>query len=174
MAAHWMVSASAAAALALSMAACSGDRAGAATSAVSDDTLAISRVLDDLHDAASKAQEERYFSLFTTNAVFLGTDATERWPIAEFRAYAHERFSQGKGWTYTVKDRHIELAANRQVAWFDEAVENAKYGLCRGTGVLERAADGWKISQYNLTVPVPNDLLPGIAEQIREFQKARK
>ena len=29
----------------------------------------------------------------------------------------------------------------------------------------------WKIAQYNLTVPIPNDLLAGFAEKIREFTK---
>src|SRR5438067_6674996 len=39
---------------------------------------AINQVLDDWHDAASKADEERYFGHFANGAVFLGTDATER------------------------------------------------------------------------------------------------
>ena len=40
---------------------------------------AIQQVLDDFHDAASKADEERYFALFLPDGVFLGTDAAERW-----------------------------------------------------------------------------------------------
>ncbi len=50
-----------------------------------DDKAAIASVLDQLHDAASEADGERYFGLFAPNAIFFGTDATERWPIGEFR-----------------------------------------------------------------------------------------
>ena len=39
----------------------------------------IGRELDDFHDAAAHADEARYFGHFAAGAVFLGTDATERW-----------------------------------------------------------------------------------------------
>ena len=39
---------------------------------------AVARVLDDLNDAAARADEARYFALYTSDAVFLGTDAKER------------------------------------------------------------------------------------------------
>ena len=42
---------------------------------------AIAAVLDDWHAAAAAANEERYFSHFASGAVFLGTDATERWTV---------------------------------------------------------------------------------------------
>src|SRR5262245_39513162 len=98
-----------------------------------DQTL-ISACLSTLHDAASKADGDRYFKLFTADAVFLGTDATERWPIDEFKAYAMKRFATGTGWTYTLHEnsRHITIA--NDIAWFDELLDNAKYGHCRGTG----------------------------------------
>src|SRR5262249_25886832 len=48
---------------------------------------AINGVLDDWHDAAAKADEERYFSHFAESAVFLGTDATERWDTTAFRSF---------------------------------------------------------------------------------------
>lgn len=132
------------------------------------------RTLDALHDAASKADGRRYFSLFTEDAVFLGTDASERWPIDEFRAYAQTRFDTGRGWAYRVTGRSIAFSDSGDVAWFDERLVNEKYGECRGTGVLQRTASGaWKIAQYNLTVPVPNDLLPDVAEQIRAYEAAR-
>lgn len=134
----------------------------------------IGRVLDSLHDAASKADGPRYFGLFAENAVFIGTDATERWPIAEFQRYAQERFDTGKGWTYTVTERHIEMGPGGRVAWFDEMLDNAKYGVCRGSGVLVRQDGMWRIAQYNLSVPVPNDLMEGVAKQIRAFEAEQK
>ena len=42
-----------------------------------DERGVVAAVLDDLHDAASKADGPRYFSLFAPDAVFFGTDAGE-------------------------------------------------------------------------------------------------
>ncbi len=132
------------------------------------DTAAVARVLDDLHDAASKAQGQRYFDLFAPDGVFFGTDATERWPIEEFRAYAQRRFDTGTGWTYHVRQRHVFLDGDHNTAWFDEALHNDKYGECRGTGVLVKIDGGWKIAQYNLTIPIPNAIALDVVKMIRQ------
>ena len=58
--------------------------------------------------------------------------------------------------------------ARAMIAWFDERLENAKIGVCRGTGVLLRTADGWKIAQYNLSVPVPNELMSEVVLLIQK------
>lgn len=134
----------------------------------------IDTVLNDLHDAAAKADGPRYFALFADDAVFLGTDATERWTIAEFRAYAQKRFDTGKGWTYRSTERHIFFGPSGDAAWFDERVVSEKYGECRGTGALVKREGRWLITQYNLLVPVPNDLLPGVADMIREHHAKQR
>ncbi|WP_457652759.1 nuclear transport factor 2 family protein [Rhodocaloribacter sp.] len=133
----------------------------------SDDERAVSAVLDALHDAASKAAFERYFGLFAEDAVFLGTDATERWSVAAFKAYAKPIFDQGRGWTYTPTERHVYIARDGQTAWFDERLENANLGETRGTGVLVREGGTWKIAQYNLTIPIPNALAREVVRMIR-------
>ncbi len=132
-----------------------------------DETTAVSSVLDDLHLAASEANGDKYFGCFSEDAVFFGTDATERWTIKEFRAYAEKRFNQGKGWTYHVTERNIFFADDQKTAWFDERLNNENFGDCRGTGVLEKQENGWKIAQYNLAVPIPNDLAKEIVQMIR-------
>jgi hypothetical protein len=132
-----------------------------------DERAAVDRVLDTLHDAAARADGDRYFACFDPGAVFLGTDATERWPFPEFREYAAKRFATGTGWTYRVKERATSLSADGGVAWFDERLVNEKYGECRGTGVLVRRPGGWRIVQYNLTIPIPNDLAGRVVEMIR-------
>lgn len=137
------------------------------------DTAPILNVLRDFHDAAAHADGARYFAHLTPDAVFVGTDATERWSKDQFKAYAEPYFSKGKGWTYTPHDCHIVISADGNTAWFDEQLDNAKYGPCRGSGVLVRAGkptdadQGWKIAQYVLSVPIPNDLMPKVAEIIR-------
>lgn len=126
------------------------------------------RVLDRLHQAAAVADEAAYFELFADDAVFLGTDASERWTVLEFRAYAHPHFARGKGWTYTVREggRHVYLSADGNLAWFDEVLDNAKYGECRGTGVLRRVDGRFRIVQYNLTIPIPNEIAPDVVAMI--------
>ena len=128
---------------------------------------AVSAVLGSLHDAASKAEGERYFALFAPEAVFFGTAPGERWSLEQFRAYAQPRFDSGRGWTYRKVARNVFLARDGDTAWFDEVLDNDKYGRCRGTGVLVKVAGVWKIVQYNLTFPVPDELAPEVVEKIR-------
>ncbi len=128
----------------------------------------VEAVLDDFHAAASEADEERYFAHFAASGVFLGTDASERWTVTEFRGYVHPHFAKGNGWTYHPRDRHVALSKDGDTAWFDELLDNANYGECRGTGVLQREGGEWKIEQYHLTIPVPNELAKDFVAQIRD------
>ena len=133
---------------------------------------AIGQTLDRLHAAAAKADGKAYFDLFAPDAVFIGTDATERWPVEAFRAYALPLFAKGKGWTYTPRLRHVTLAdvPCGCLAWFDEILDSAHYGTSRGTGVLTLTPDGWKIEQYVLTFPIPNDLAAAMTAKIRAYE----
>lgn len=117
---------------------------------------AIGAVLDDWHDAAARADEERYFGHFTDDAVFLGTDATERWDVAAFREYAHPHFARGRAWAFRATRRDVIVRGD--VAWFDEDLHTENLGPARGSGVLVRGEDGaWRIAHYNLTITVPNE-----------------
>ncbi len=131
---------------------------------------AIDGVLNSLHQAASEADGDLYFSLFADNLVFMGTDAGERWSIGELKAFAEPHFSTGRGWTYTKTERHIVVAATGQTAWFDEMLWNEKYGTCRSTGVLVLVDGDWKISQYSLSIPMPNDLAAEFTSRIKQFE----
>jgi len=132
-----------------------------------DDRAAIHAALDDWHRAAAEADEPRYFAAMAPEFVFLGTDATERWDLASFRTFAHPYFAKGKAWTFLPRDRHVILSPRGDVAWFDEKLDSASYGECRGTGVLRRIDGTWKIAHYNLTIPIPNDLAKQVVEMIR-------
>ena len=131
---------------------------------------AAAAVLDALHGAASRADGSTYFDLFTPDATYIGTDVTEHWSIAEFRAYAEPYFNRGRGWTYTPRSRSLTLAPLdcRCVVWFDEALDSQFYGTSRGTGVLVRGEDGqWRIALYALTFPIPNALARDMTARIR-------
>ena len=129
----------------------------------------VARALDDFHDAAANGDEERYFTIFPSDAVFLGTDGTERWTGSEFRAFAMPYFQRDSAWTYVPLQRHVTVEPGDALAWFDEVLDNAAYGECRGSGVLVKRAERWVLRQYNLTVPLPNDLSRSVAARIRAF-----
>lgn len=130
-------------------------------------TAAVEATLDRFHRAASEADGETYFGLFAQEGVFLGTDATERWTVEEFRAYAAPYFDRGRGWTYTPVERHVTISDEGSVAWFDERLENDGLGETRGSGVLVRRGGPWRVAQYNLTIPVPNELAGDLVRRIR-------
>jgi hypothetical protein len=129
----------------------------------------IGRVLDQLNVASTAADTTAYFSLFTPDARFIGTDATERWSLPEFRAYVEPYFSRGRGWTYTPRERVVTVAPIdcRCIAWFDEVLDNAAYGVTRGSGVLRLTDDGWKIEQYVLSFTIPNDKARAVVEVVK-------
>ncbi len=133
----------------------------------SDPKAGIIETLSKFHEAASKADGRTYFSLFAPEGIFIGTDASERWTVAEFKKFAEPHFSKGKGWTYTPGKRNIDFSPSGDVAWFDEILDSKSYGVCRGTGVVRRIGGSWKISQYHLTIPVPNPLADKVVELIR-------
>ena len=135
----------------------------------------IGAVLDALHIAAAKADGPAYFALYTPDAVFIGTDVSERWDLPAFKAYASPFFAKGQGWTYAPRERHITIAPVRCqcVAWFDEVLDSKSYGTARGTGTLVLTADGWKITQYALTFPIPNDLADDMTQKIKAFEAGK-
>ena len=132
----------------------------------------VSEVLDDFHDAAAKADGDRYFNHFAEGAIFLGTDAAERWTVPEFKEFAKPYFDHGQGWTYTVEVRHIYFSADGNTAWFDEILTNKYYGKCRSAGVLTKIEGKWKIIQYNLSIPIPDSLAKTIVEMINNETKS--
>lgn len=138
------------------------------------DPDAVSSTLDAFHAAASQADGETYFSLFAPSGVFIGTDKFERWPVETFKDYALPIFASGRGWTYVMTRRHIDFSPDGQTAWFDELLDNESYGTSRGSGVLIRIGDGWKITQYHLTFPIPNDLASEFTNTIKAREKRQK
>jgi len=126
----------------------------------------IGEVLDKFHEAAATGDWVTYFDLMSDDAVFIGTDASERWTKPVFKAYA----GNTTGWVYSPKTRNINLTPSGVSAWFDEILISKNYGTSRGTGILIHSNAGWKISQYHLTFPIPNALATKITEEIKRFE----
>ena len=96
---------------------------------------AIGAVLDGWHSAAAAANEEKYFSYFSPDAVFLGTDGTERWTLAEFRKFAHPYFAKGKAWKDRTASRRTGFSTRmKPAAWSNTSrVRTAKSSASSAT-----------------------------------------
>lgn len=125
----------------------------------------VNAALDGFHAGAAQADMEGYVGRMSPEGVFLGTDAGERWVREEFRAFCEPYFSQGRGWEYVPRDRHVRFSGDGRTAWFDEILSNKAYGTLRGSGVLTLDEGQWRIEQYNLALLVPN----GVAKEVVEF-----
>lgn len=132
---------------------------------MSVEEAAVITVLNDFHDAAAKADPERYLGHLTDNAVFLGTDEKERFPlIPDFTDYVNRGFAAG-GWDYYSINKNITFSRQGSVAWFDEtSISNGNGGHFRGSGVLEKIDGEWKIAQYVLSFLVYNELWEEVLE----------
>ena len=126
----------------------------------------INALLDGLHQDAHEGNFQSYFDRYTSDAIFLGTDKTERWSVEEFKAYAEPAFADGNGWTYSVVERNWEGVGDTR--WFDEILFNEKLGHCRGTGVVQLIEGKWKILHYALTMLVPNEIAAEVGAQTQE------
>ena len=134
-----------------------------------EDQSDINALLDGLHEDAHKGNFETYFDRYSLDAVFLGTDKTERWNIQEFKSYAQPAFADGHGWTYKVIERNWE--GDGDTRWFDEILYNEKLGHCRGTGVIQLINNEWKIAHYALTMLIPNEIAAEVGRQSQKVEK---
>ncbi|HUZ58834.1 MAG TPA: nuclear transport factor 2 family protein [Hanamia sp.] len=123
----------------------------------------INSMLDSFNAAAANADYKTYFNFFTDSAIFTGTDATERWDKKEFMVWAKPYFDKKNTWHFTALQRHIYIGPTGTYAWFDELL-NTQMKICRGSGVLVKQRDDWKIVQYILSTTIPNELLDSVTK----------
>ena len=116
----------------------------------------ITTTLDNWHKAAANADYTSYFDAMTENSIFIGTDATENWNKEAFQKFAKPYFDKGKAWNFTARERNIYFSKDGKTAWFDELL-NTQMKICRGSGVLTKENNNWKISHYVLSMTIPND-----------------
>lgn len=128
----------------------------------------INTVLDNWHLNAAEANFETYFDAMSNQSVFVGTDAAEVWNVEEFKAFSKPYFDKGNAWSFAAVDRNVYIDTNGKIAWFDELL-NTWMGVCRGSGVLKKTDDVWKIEHYVLSVTVPNDNI----QEVVKINKAK-
>jgi len=116
----------------------------------------VNSLLDQWHKDAAQANFEGYFNAIADDGIFIGTDATENWNKKEFIAFAKPYFDKGKAWDFTSLERNIYSSKDGEIIWFDELLDT-QMKLCRGSGILVKENNEWKIKHYVLSMTIPND-----------------
>jgi ketosteroid isomerase-like protein len=129
----------------------------------SDSEKPIIGTLDAWHKAAADANFQNYFKLMTDDAIFIGTDANENWNKAAFEAFAKPYFDKGKAWSFTALERHVFVDSSGKMAWFDELL-STHMKICRGSGVMVRIGNEWKIKHYVLSMTIPNETIDEVVK----------
>lgn len=122
------------------------------------DEQEIRLVLGTHLKAAAIKEQDAFFGVFTHDATFVGTDDTEQWTRDELIA---KLVASPSGWDMTdCRERRIYQAPEKpEVAAFFEVINNTKYGLMRGSGVVIKDDGRWMILHYVLSFSVPNDVV---------------
>ena len=127
----------------------------------------IDTLMNNWHHAAAVADEDTFFGSMTADAVYLGTDATERWLRDELKTWSAAFFAKDSAWDFTPSRRQIYFAPDGKTAWLEEALDTWM-GPCRGSAVVSLTAEGWKIRHYDLSMMVPNDKVDGFLELMKQ------
>jgi hypothetical protein len=121
----------------------------------------IAAMLDSFNAAAARSDYDGYFSFYTSDAIFIGTDATENWDKPAFMVWAKPYFDKKTTWNFTALERNIFFGNHADIAWFDELL-NTQMKICRGSGVVVKKDGKWKVQQYVLSTTIPNSLIDSV------------
>jgi hypothetical protein len=133
----------------------------------------IHRFIDQWHEAAGRANSEVFFGSIAENGIYIGTDAKERWTKKEFITFAKPYFDRGKAWDFKPYDRNIHVSSDGQYVWFSELL-TTWMGICRGSGIIHKTSEGYKIEQYHLSVTIPNEIVKDFISLVDNFNKQQK
>jgi len=136
----------------------------------SDEKDQVNKILDAWHKAATEANAKDYFGMMADDAIFIGTDPTENWNKKAFEAYAKPYFDKGKAWDFKPIERHVYFDKSGKLAWFDELL-NTQMKICRGSGVLVKIGNEWKIKHYVLSMTIPNDNIKEVVKIIDPLEE---
>jgi len=128
------------------------------------DEAEVNYMLDRMHKSAASGRLDLYIGCFHDGALFVGTDPSEHWDIDAFTDFCRTAFAKGSNWTYEPFDRTVHVVGD--VAWFIERLRHAQYGELRGSGVLTKVGSVWRIAQYVLSLPIPNNIFDHVVRQI--------
>ncbi|NJM26578.1 MAG: nuclear transport factor 2 family protein [Bacteroidia bacterium] len=134
------------------------------------DANAVNKFVDAWHKAAADANANVFFGSMADNSIYIGTDATERWTKQEFITFAKPYFDKGKAWDFKPYDRDLHFSGDGAYVWFSELL-HTWMGVCRGSGMLHKTPEGWKLEQYHLSVTVPNEIIRDFIQLVEGAKK---
>ncbi|MCO6147765.1 nuclear transport factor 2 family protein [Flavobacterium sp. NRK1] len=134
-----------------------------------DETKTINVLLDNWHNAAAKADYNGYFSKIADDGIYIGTDANENWDKKAFATFSGPYFISGKAWDFKALERHVYFSKDGKTAWFDELLDTWMK-ICRGSGVLEKEGNDWKIKHYVLSMTIPNNVTDKVIPLKAEYE----
>lgn len=118
--------------------------------------LKINTKLDKWHNDASESNLDEYLNFMSKDAIYIGTDKTERWNKSEFTKFCIPYFKKEQTWNFISIERNIDI--KEKFAWFDELL-STQMGICRASGVLIKDNNAWKLKHYHLSITLKNDKL---------------
>ena len=127
------------------------------------DKKVVNTFIDEWHQDAANADMEAYFDKIDDDGIYIGTDETEVWTKGEFYEWSKPRTKDGVAWDFKAIDRNIYIGENTKYVWFDELLSFSG-GTLRGSGVLVKRKNTWKILHYVLSLPVPNEKFKAVLE----------
>jgi hypothetical protein len=133
----------------------------------------LHQFIDRWHEAAGKADAKVFFGSIADHGMYIGTDAKERWTKEQFETFAKPYFDKGKAWDFKPYERDLHVTSDEKTAWFSELL-TTWMGVCRGSGVLRKTRQGWKIEQYTLSVTVPNDIIKDFITLVDAYNQHNK
>ena len=127
----------------------------------------IHNLVDAWHHGAATANEDLFFGNMTDNAIYLGTDETERWIKSEFEIWSKKYFDRDTAWAFQPYDRTVYFSGDGKTAWWEELLKTWM-GVCRGSGIAIKQNSEWKIAHYHLSVTIDNEKMDGFLELIKK------
>lgn len=142
------------------------ERAGCRTSGAAR-TDSLHALVDAWHQAAARADADAFYGAMAPEAIYLGTDAGERWLRDELREWASFAFERESAWDFKPRQRRLYTSDDGLYAWWEELLDTWM-GDCRGSGVATWRDGRWQILHYHLSVTVPNDKMDGFIDLVKE------
>lgn len=115
------------------------------------------QLIDKWHKDVASYDFDSYFEVMSEDAVFIGTDASENWNKQEFMLFSKPFFEKKKTWDFKPLQRNIYISEDGKTIWFDELL-NTWMKICRGSGVVVKEKNEYKIKHYVLSFTIPNDV----------------
>ena len=138
-------------------------------------TAPLDTLLDRWHRAAATADSAVFFGTMSADAIYLGTDATERWTRDSMARWAAPYFRRDTAWAFEPLHREWYFADDGRTAWFEEHLDSPHMGVVRGSGVCTRVREpgarsdvghAWELRHYNLALAVPNERMDAVQAAI--------